>query len=182
MEQIFQNEGKFFNHELELKIYLDEFFFTASDFKQVFTWLFSFDEAYADLKINIHKRGLLEKKRQTYISSISKNSPFEIKLFIEQNWLSLLFLYLANYKDIKGNIQEGFKDFDAIINAIEKRFGKIFENFPELEYEIFNEELTKILTWFNTLQMTEKERFLKRIKAAQNVLKRIKFITISKRP
>ena len=99
-------EEIYFNDDYEVTFTFADNFTNFNEFKQVFDAFNKVDIGYNNLKIDLYRSPFIVRKRQSHVKSVSKQSPLEIVAFIEQNWLAFFLLYLASYRDIKGNISE----------------------------------------------------------------------------
>lgn len=166
-------EEIYFNDDYDVTFTFGDNFTSFNEFKSVFDAFNQLDNAYQNLKIDLYGTALKAPKRQSYVKSVSKQSPLEIVAFIEQNWFALFLLYLASYRDIKGNISESFKDVDIIIESVESKFRELTADFPNYEWALIKDELKNILIWINLLQVTEKERILKQFAKGKVIFNRL---------
>lgn len=176
-----QLKGDYFTDDYEVTFVFEDDINTFGQFRQVFDSFNVIDSTYNNLKIDLYGRPLKLRRQRTMVTRVSKQSPLEISAFIEEHWLTLFLLYLTSYRDIKANIAESIKDADSIINSVENKLRELTDDFPGYEIMTIKNELRKILKWFNSLQLTEKDRILRQISRTQHIFRRIRHLRIKKR-
>lgn len=165
----FESNKKFFSKEFEVTIIIEGNFNTFDDFKSVFHFFDELDKTYQDYKYkNEYQRRIREK---TEIVSISQGS-LEIVAFVEQHWLEILLLFMANYRDIKLNTAEAHRDIDNLVYHIQETFSEITRDFPEFERQQFID----LINWFDTLTIEQRHSFIRKIKRGRKILERIRRI------
>jgi hypothetical protein len=165
--------SEFYGKDYEIKIILDGDFNKFNDYREVFDFFTRFDSIYNDYKYADSEYN--QKTERTQVVSIKQGS-LEIGAFIEEHWFELLVLFLASYKDAKLNISEAFQDLDNLIENGEKIVKEVVRDFPEFEIE----QITEIVSWYKSLALNEKARFLFLIKRNKKTLQRIKQIIVKR--
>jgi|JI10StandDraft_1071094.scaffolds.fasta_scaffold63940_2 hypothetical protein len=167
------NELGFFEGDFKIEIVFYESENTFEEFEDIFRFFNEFDKLYYQYSLdNSYQRNIKGYKR-TQVLEISKKSPLNILVFIDQHWFEImLFLLSTNRESIILNVTKHYQDFNRLIDSIEDKFNEITEDFPGFE----REEIIKFIRWFDDLTVEQKYYIVQLLKRSQKVMNKIRKI------
>jgi len=135
-------------------------------YKQVFEMLSFVEGRYRDVREHMYENARLEWGRSdravpgSRVFLISKQSPLEVGAFVADNWLELLLFFVGIRGNVVGTIKELYRNFDKLVDDIERLLKEQLEAFPA--YEI--ERLKEVWSWFMALNADQQQRIQNRLK------------------
>jgi hypothetical protein len=154
----------------KVSIQFDDGFSDFKEFQKVFSALKGVDNLCKKYLAYYKSQEESNIKVQSEVISLSKNSPFDLSVFVTDHWFEILLFILGSYDRVHPNAILIAKDSKAILSNVVDALKNASQEIRQFEVEKLNE----VINWINSLSATEHLKIVKLMNRQYKVFRKIR--------